>query len=427
MESMDSKSGAVSLGAWEEMLRSARTGRALHRLTVIEPWIERQQIEITTIAAPTGFEGLRAEWFLKECQAWGLHAAIDEAGNVVAERPGRAATAPALALTAHLDTAFPPGTPVEPQRRRGRILAPGICDNGAGLAALLGLMRVMHETGVETARPVLFVANVGEEGEGDLKGMRHLFRPRGTYARRIGATVVLDGPGCEPVTIEALPSRRLKLVFEGPGGHSWSDLGRASAIHAAARTATALLAQVQPQAGELGCNLGWMQGGSAVNAIAASASLKIDLRARRSAALDGLEHAVRRALALGLEQENAAALSGTVHGRIEPLGERPGGELAADAPLLQLVQRVDAHLRIATHLQCASTDANIPISQGRQALRLGAGGSGGAIHTPKEWYDPTGRTRALERVLLITLAWAGAWTGARAGGATSSPPPARLP
>lgn len=396
---------AVSDADAQAVIASEPARPALERLAALEPWIERQQIEITSIPAPTGFEGLRAERFLKQCQTLGVRTAMDEAGNVLAERPGRNPAAPLLALTAHLDTAFPPGTPVELRRRRRRILAPGICDNGAGLAALLALMRVLQDTGLETERSVLFVANVGEEGEGDLKGMRHLFRSRGPYAQRIGATVVLDGPGCEPVTIEALPSRRLKLVFEGPGGHSWSDLGRASAVHAAARTASALLAQVQPRAGELGCNLGWMQGGSAVNAIAANASLKVDLRARDSAGLEALSRAVRRALALGLEQENAAGLSGTVRGHIESLGERPGGELPADAPLLRLVHRVDAHLGITTRLQCASTDANIPLSQGRQALRLGAGGSGGAIHTLQEWYDPTGRAKALQRLLLVMLGW----------------------
>lgn len=378
---------------------------ALEQFSVLESWIEQQQIALTAIPAPTGFEALRAERFLKECQAWGLSADIDEAGNVVAERAGSAPSAPLLAVTAHLDTAFPPGTPVEPQRRRGRIFAPGICDNGAGLAALLALIRVMQEAKLETSHAMLFVANVGEEGEGDLKGMRHLFRRRGPFARRIGATVVLDGPGCEPVTTEALPSRRLKLTFAGPGGHSWSDLGRASAVHAAARAIQALLAQVRPRSGELGCNVGSVQGGSAVNAIAAQAVVKIDLRARDRAGLDDLHRAARRALAMGLEEENRAALSGAVEAAMEVIGERPGGALAADAPLLRLVRRVDAQLGIATRLQSASTDANIPIAEGRQALRLGAGGSGGAVHTLQEWYDPAGRAKALQRLLMIALDW----------------------
>ncbi|MGH3184719.1 MAG: M20/M25/M40 family metallo-hydrolase, partial [Streptosporangiaceae bacterium] len=366
--------------------------------------MEQRQIELTAVPAPTHFEGLRAEWMLRQWQALGLRASLDEAGNVVAERPGTDADASLLALTAHLDTAFAPGTPVQPERHGSRIWAPGISDNGAGLAGLLALARTLEAWGIRTRGPLLFVANVGEEGEGDLKGMRHLFGAS-PYAPRIGATVVLDGPGMDQVTTAALPSRRLKVTIEGPGGHSWSDLGRASAVHGAARVAAALLAQVQPRAEELGCNIGWMQGGSAVNAIAAEAHLKLDLRARDAAGLESLSQAVRRAVAMGVEQENAAALSGGVRARLEVIGERPGGELARDAPLWQVVRAVDRTLGIAALPQRASTDANIPLSQGRPALRLGAGGQGGGVHTLQEWFDPTGRAVALQRVLLLVLAW----------------------
>ncbi|MGH9393157.1 MAG: M20/M25/M40 family metallo-hydrolase, partial [Terriglobales bacterium] len=268
----------------------------------------------------------------------------------------------------------------------------------------LALARTVHDLRIVTRAPLLLVANVGEEGEGDLKGMRHLFGREGAHAQRIGWTLVLDGPGTEHITTEALPSLRLRIGFEGPGGHSWSDLGRASAVHAAARVAASLLAQVRPQAGERGCNIGLMQGGSALNAIAAEAQLKLDLRARSRAGIEELAQTVRRALAAGLEQENAAALSGAVRAQIEVLGERPGGALAPDSPLLALVQAADALLGIAAEAQCASTDANIPLAQGRQALRLGAGGKGGGIHTLQEWFDPAWRTLALQRILLITLA-----------------------
>lgn len=372
-------------------------------LATIEPWLQQQQMEFTAVAAPTHFEGLRAEWMLRSWQALGLAATVDEVGNVVAERPGTDPAAPLVALTAHLDTAFAPGTAVRPERREGRIWAPGICDNGAGLAALLGLARTLQDQRIATGAPLLFVANVGEEGEGDLKGMRHLFGAGNPYAARIGWTLVLDGSGCEQITSQALASRRLKLVFEGPGGHSWSDAGRASATHAAVRAGAALLAQVEPERERRACNIGWMQGGSAVNAIAAEAQLKLDLRAGDAAELEALSLAARRALAVGVEQENAAALSGEVRGRVELIGERPGGALAPGSPLLRLVRAVDARLGIAAHLQRASTDANIPLSQGREALHLGAGGAGGGIHTLQEWFDPSGRTLALQRLLLIVL------------------------
>jgi acetylornithine deacetylase/succinyl-diaminopimelate desuccinylase-like protein len=388
---------------------------ACQRLEGWERWLQQQQMAVTAVAAPTGFEALRAEWMRQALEDMGLATSLDAVGNVLAYHAGGGVSQAVVAITAHLDTAFPPGTAVRPERRDGKLWGPGICDNGAGLAALLALARLLREERWVPRTPVLLVANVGEEGEGDLKGMRHLFSPGNRWARRIRWTVVLDGPGVNPVTAEALPSLRLRLVLEGPGGHSWSDLGRASANHAAVRVAAALLAQVQPEAGRLGCNLGWMQGGSAVNAIAARSELKLDLRAREVRDLDGLEQAVRRALAQGVEQENAAALSGRVRSRCERIGERPGGALAEDAPLLRLVRQVDAALGIASQWQCASTDANIPISQGRQALRLGAGGRAGGIHTLQEWYDPSGRSRALQRILWVV------WALSRAAAAGAEP------
>jgi len=377
-------------------------------LAGLEPWIEKQQIAVTTLAAPTHFEGLRAEWMARTFGELGLRAEMDAAGNVVAEHPGVRLRAPMAVLTAHMDTAFPAGTSVQVQRRQGRLWAPGISDNGCGLAALLAVARALRDCRIRTRNPIMLVANVGEEGEGDLKGMRELFRPGSRRAKRIGWTLVLDGPGTDQITTEALPSLRLRLTIEGPGGHSWSDLGRASAAHAAARVATALLAQVRPEAGELGCNIGIMQSGSAVNAIAAEAQLKLDLRARAADGIVRLRQAVRRALAIGLEQENEAALSGCVRGRIETIGERPGGTLAAESPLLALVRTVDEILGIQAATQCASTDANIPIAQGREALRLGAGGRAGGIHTLQEWFDPEGRILALQRILLVALVVAGA-------------------
>lgn len=372
-------------------------------LAALEPWLQQRQMELTAVPAPTHFEALRAEWIRHAFTDLGLETRLDEAGNVLAERAGRDAAAPLVAITAHLDTAFAPGTPVRPERRDGRIWAPGISDNGAGLAALLALARILRDHAISTPAGLLFVANVGEEGEGDLKGMRHLFGPASAVASRIGCTLVLDGPGCDQITTQALPSRRFRLLLTGPGGHSWSDLGRASAVHAAARIGAAFLTQVQPQAQILGANIGLIQGGSAVNAIAAEAQLKLDLRARDAEGISLLTAALQRAVASGLEQENAAALSGAVRARLEPIGERPGGELPAAAPLLGLVRTVDSHLGIAAQIQRASTDANIPLALRRPALRLGAGGSGGGIHTLQEWFDPAGRTLALRRILGVTL------------------------
>ncbi|HEY8055828.1 MAG TPA: M20/M25/M40 family metallo-hydrolase [Terriglobales bacterium] len=392
--------GIGSAGAY----RSACT-----RLAAWERWIQQQQLAVTGVAAPTGYEALRAEWMSEAWRALGLETQLDEAGNVLGFHAGEAGARGVVAITAHLDTAFPAGTQVRPERRNGRLWGPGICDNGAGLAALLALARLLHEKRWRPRAPVLLVANVGEEGEGDLKGMRHLFSRQSRWAKEIAWTLVLDGPGVHQITSAALPSLRLRVGLEGQGGHSWSDVGRASANSAAVRVGAALLAQVEPKAGQWGCNIGLLQGGSAVNAIAARAEMKLDLRAREPRRLLELEQAVRRAVAQGVEQENAAALSGRVRARMETIGERPGGSLPEDAQILRLVRQVDAALGIVSQAQCASTDANIPIAQGRQALRLGAGGKAGGIHTLQEWYDPGGRTLALRRILWV--AWALSRTG----------------
>ncbi|HEY7856345.1 MAG TPA: M20/M25/M40 family metallo-hydrolase [Terriglobales bacterium] len=403
METMPAES-SQSLNAFELEDVTAACQPALEMLAALEPWIQQQQLAVTAVAAPTGFESLRAEWVMRQWQSLGLDPQLDAAGNVVAERAGTGADSGCVMISAHLDTAFAPGTAVRPERRDGRLWAPGIGDNGAGLAALLALARVLHEGRLRAPLSILFVANVGEEGEGDLKGMRHLFSSASPYAARIRHSLIVDGPGAEQITCQALPSRRLKLVFEAPGGHSWSNLGGASAIHAAVRMGAALLAQVEPRPGVMGCNIGVVQGGSALNAIAAEATLKLDLRALDAAGLETLSQAVRRAIATGLEQENAAALSGAARARVELIGERPAGDLSSASPLLALVRAVDERLAIRSHLERASTDANIPLSQGRSAMRLGGGGAGGGAHTLQEWYDPAGRTLALQRLLLTLLA-----------------------
>ncbi|MGH9466483.1 MAG: M20/M25/M40 family metallo-hydrolase [Terriglobales bacterium] len=373
------------------------------RLQAWERGLQQRQLEVTAIAAPTGLEAARAAWMVRQLAALGWTAGLDRAGNVIAERT-RSRGAGVIAVSAHLDTAFPAGTRVSVARRGTRLLGPGICDNGAGLAALLAIARWLTEQDADSGAPVVLVANVGEEGEGDLKGMRHLFRPAGHWAQRIAWTLVLDGPGMRAITAAALPSLRLRAVFTAPGGHSWSDAGRVSAVHAALRVGAALLAQVRSEPGEMACNVGCLHGGGAVNMIAAEAEMKLDLRARDPRRLHQLELAVRRALAAGVEQENEVSSGGRVSARLESLGSRPGGELPPDAPIVRVVRQVDSMLGIASEMQCASTDANIPIAQGRQAVRLGAGGAGGGIHTLGEWYEPSDRSLALQRLLWILAA-----------------------
>lgn len=380
---------------------------ALTRFAGMEAWLQKQQMEVTAIPAPTGLEGLRAEWMLRQMKEAGLPSAVvDEVGNVIGYRPGAVDDGPILVISAHLDTVFPARTPIQPRIVNGILMAPGISDNGAGLAALMGLMRCLQEMRLQTRHPLLLVANVGEEGEGDLKGIRHLFS-RSRWKDRIAWTVVLDGPGVDHVTVQGLGSRRLKLIFRGPGGHSWSESGGASAIHGLVRACHAMLAQVQTEPGESSFNLGIIEGGSSINSIAAEASVRIDLRAHSVDALQALAAAVRRAAAQGLEEENQAAMTGAIEARLQVIGDRPAGKLSPGSELYRAILAVDEALGIASQAGAASTDANLPLSLGRQAIRIGGGGKGGGAHTAEEWFDPSGRELGLRRLLLLTLLLAG--------------------
>ncbi len=372
----------------------------LQSFSRIEPWLCRRQLELARIPAPTGLEGPRAEWFLRQMRRLGLtRCGLDGAGNALGWRPGLDPEAPAVLLCAHLDTVFPPGLKIEPRTRRGKLYAPGIADNGAGLAALLALMQVFERHAPRLRRSLLFAANVGEEGEGNLRGIRELLE-HGRWRRQIGWTLVVDGAGDSAVTWRALASRRLRLKFSGPGGHSWSNAGRPSAIHGLQRSLGRLLQRAQTHPGKSALNIGLIEGGNSINSIAALAEARLDLRATTRRGMERLEREVRAAMAYGLREENRSR-SGKVTAGLELLGERPGGQLSRSAPLWRKLRRVDQFLGIATRPCIASTDANVPLSHGWEALTLGGGGRAGGTHTLQEWFDPTGRELGLKRLLLV--------------------------
>ncbi len=389
-----------------ELAAAPAVAGSLHRLAGWEAWISRQQLELSRIPAPTGLEGPRAEWYLRQMRRLGLtRCALDPAGNALGWRIGLEPDLPAIALSAHLDTVFPPGLRLHPYVRKSKLMGPGIADNGAGLSALLAMMRALQQARLRLRRSLLFVANVGEEGEGNLKGMRHLVE-RGRWRRQIGCIVVVDGAGDSAATNRGLASRRLHVKFSGPGGHSWSDAGRPSAIHALQRSLARLLQRARTRPGESVLNIGVIEGGNSINSIAAEAGARLDLRSVAARGLDRLEREVRAAVAAGEREENHLARGGRVQGHIEILGARPGGALPASAPLWRQLRGVDRFLGIATQPRLASTDANIPLSKGIPAIAIGAGGSAGGTHTLQEWFDPAGRELGLKRLLLLTLSLA---------------------
>jgi len=314
---------------------------------------------------------------------------------------------PYVALTAHLDTVIAPRNKdeisVDPD---GRFRGPGVSDNGAGLAALLAIARVsLTIPGLaQLFRRLVFIANVGEEGEGNLSGMRYLCRQSNTGSK-IQSFLILDGPNTDHITSQALASRRFDVTFTGPGGHSWSDYGIANPVHALARAIALFADQRLPGAGSprSSFNFGIIEGGSSINSIPALARAKADIRSESSSKLEEISALLTNCVERAMEAENDRATGGKVSAKIKEIGSRPGGRIADDAYILQCVRAIDAHLGIRSHLDCASTDANLPLSIGLPAISIGAGGQGGGAHTPQEWFHPDGRELGLKRILLTLL------------------------
>jgi len=369
-------------------------------------WIDAQQIRLTEIPAPSFEEEDRAEAIKELFAAEGLAVHTDKIGNVIGELRGSTEREIVL-LAAHLDTVFPSGTPVEVRREGDRMVAPGISDNGTGLAALVAIAKAMHVAKLTPQKTILFAANVGEEGEGNLRGMRALID---AYHARLTAVIVLDGSGTDHVTTKALASKRLEAVITGPGGHSWSDFGMPNPINALVRGSLRFINTKVPASPRTTFNLGQVEGGTSVNSIPFEAKLKVDLRSESEDEITRLESAFRDCMAAGVrdEMENARdRTKGKLEWKVNVIGSRPGGELQADSSLLTALRAADDFTGNQSRIERSSTDANIPLSMGIDAISIGAGGNGGGAHSLQEWYEPAGRENGLKRVLLTLLGVAG--------------------
>jgi len=379
----------------------------LHWFVRERQWINDQHIQLCRIQAPTFLEGKRAEWMVSAFWSIGCDASIDRAGNVVAQTHP-AARGPFVALTAHLDTVLAPRTPEEVRLEPdGTFLGPGVSDNGAGIAALLAIAKVLRycSSRQNDWSSVLLIANVGVEGEGNLSGMRYLCR-QSPLASNIRSFVVLDGPTTNHITCQALASRRFEISFSGAGGHSWSDFGAGNPIHALSRAIAYFLEVAGPVAAgspRVSYNFGMVEGGSSINSIPTEARTKIDIRSESAARIDSLVELLGATVDKSLQNENERATGARLTAKLREIGSRPAGRLAKDAYILRAIRMVDAHLGLRATLDCASTDANIPLSMGIPAISIGAGGQGGGAHTPSEWFHPDGRETGLRRILLTLL------------------------
>ncbi len=367
-------------------------------------WINEQHLQLCRIPAPTFFEQRRAEWMAAQFRELGCEVRIDRAGNVVAFAGGEN-NGPFIAVTAHLDTVLAPRNNEEITfAPDGRMLGPGVSDNGAGLAALLAIARAVRFCApAQNASSLLLVANVGEEGEGNLSGMRYLCR-QSPLGARIAGFLVLDGPNMDHITSQALASRRFDVTITGPGGHSWSDYGVANPVHALSRAISLFTDNRAAIAGapRSSFNFGILEGGSSINSIPAHARTKLDIRSESAPKLEELSNLLTTCVEKAIEVENEGANGRRVAAKIREIGARPAGKLPDDAAILTYVRAVDAHFGIRSRLDCASTDANVPLSMNVPAISIGAGGQGGGAHTLQEWFHPEGRELGLKRILLTT-------------------------
>jgi len=384
--------------------------RAFAWFAAHEPDLCRWQVELARIPAPPFGEAARAEWLRARFAELGLEDVhVDSVGNVLGVRRGAEHGAKALALTAHIDTVFPADTALDIREEGGKLRGPGISDNASGVTALLALAAALGESSLRAAADVVFVGNVGEEGEGDLRGMRHLFSDP-HWKDSIACTLVLDGSGADTIVTQALGSRRFQVTVRGPGGHSWSDFGAPNPIVILARAIATFSRAKLPAEPRTTASVGVIQGGTSVNTIPESASARVDIRSTSQEEMERLERALRAAVEEAVAEEAAGRRGGSkspVNFEIASIGSRPAAELREGARILEVVRAVDAHLGNASRLHRASTDANVPLALGLEAVSLGAGGAGGGAHTLHEWYDPAGRELALQRILLAALTLAG--------------------
>ncbi len=390
--------------AEEEAVRMAF--REIEELTA-RRWRE-DLIYLTEIPAPPFREERRARAFAELLREAGADSVwIDEVGNVVALRRGRA-PGKVVAIDAHLDTVFPEGTDVTVRERGDTLLAPGIGDDTGGLVLVLGLLRAMNAAGIETGADVLFTGSVGEEGLGDLRGVKHLFREGGPG---IDSWISVDGGGEDRVLNQAVGSVRYRVTFRGPGGHSWGAFGLANPHHALGDAVARFARAADAFTGEgprTSYNVGRIGGGTSVNSVPFESWMEVDMRSLSPARLAGIDSLFHQAVGEALEAQNALRRHGeALQVKVELTGSRPTGTIDPAAPIIQRALAATRFLGIEPELGSGSTNSNTPISMGIPATTIGRGGSSGGTHALDEWILLEGVDLAVKKALLILLAEAG--------------------
>lgn len=396
----------------EEMLASSAVQAAFSFFESQSEEFTEEQIRICSIPAPPFEEKRRAAYLSERFKAIGLEdVQIDEEGNCLALRRGHSMSS-LLVVSAHLDTVFPPGTDVTVRRVGNKLLAPGISDDGCGLVVLIAIAQALDVARIVTQGSILFAGTVGEEGAGNLRGVRYLFG-KSEWSMLIDAFISFDGGGIDRITNGALGSRRYRVKLRGPGGHSWADFGVSNPVHALGRAISRLASYPAPKRPRTTFNVGRIEGGSSVNAIPGEAAMEVDLRSASEHELLRLDAFFRRTVREAADDENATRRKDDLplELNLQLIGERPSGETRTDSPIVELAQEATRVLGFTPRLDQASTDSNVPISLGLPAITLGGGGISGNSHTLDEWYDPSGRAAGLKRALLVTLGMVKVKTG----------------
>jgi tripeptide aminopeptidase len=381
------------------------THHAFQYLHLRETQFQRWHEAVVQIPAPPFGEADRSRWLSDRFLELGLsNVETDAEGNTLGTLPGRSnkhsAGDATVMVSAHLDTVFPADTPLGIRYEGNKLCTPGAADNCAGLVALLAVAAALKSAKVCPSATILFVGTVGEEGEGNLRGMRALFpSPR---TRSVRACIVLDGAGTTHAVSHALGSRRYEVTVSGPGGHAWTDSQRPNPIVVLGQAMAAFAAKPIPEEPRTSVNFGTIAGGTSVNAIPESVTARVDIRS------EDFEEIIRQEVRLHRTVEDAVLAARQdarirLRHRIVIIGERPSGQLPESSCLAHAMRAVDRHLQLRTRWRIASTDANIPLAMGIAAIAVGGGGSGGGAHTLEEWYDPAGRELALRRILLLLL------------------------
>ncbi len=395
----------------EEIAKLAAQPKIERAFSIIEESDERaleDLITITEIPAPPFGEEKRAKAFKEMLVEAGLEdVSIDEVGNVIGVRPGTVGDR-VLVLSAHLDTVFPEETDVTVRRVGERLYAPGIGDDSRGLVVVLMVLRAMNQANIQTEDDVWFVGTVGEEGLGDLRGVKHLFREG---APKIDAFITIDGGGETGIANAALGSFRYRVSFSGPGGHSWAAFGTANPAHALGRAIYYFEEAASAFVGDgprTSFNVGRIGGGTSINSVPFENWMEIDVRSVEQGRLVEMDSLLRAAVQRALEEANEKRDRGdALTANVEKIGDRPSGETAASTPLVQRTMAAVSYVGFEPRLASSSTDANVPISMGIPAVRIGRGGRGGGAHSLDEWWMNENAHLSIQRTLLITVAEAG--------------------